>query len=510
MTLPQHAWGGGVRVPRHKNLSNTGASRVPPLPARLIYPLRSHIGTAARPIIKPGDRVLRGQCLAQPDTYVSQALHAATSGVVRDIGDFPVAPGDITATCIVIEVDGEGRSVDPWPPLSADADGDAIQRRLVEAGVIGMGGAGFPSHVKVREGLTRTVQTLIINGVECEPYITCDDRLMREHATGIVAGARWLKRAVNAGECFIAVEEDMPEALAALQSHAGEDVTVGSVPAIYPAGGEKQLIKMLTGREVPSKGLPIQAGVLMHNVATAQAVYQAVVEGRPLMSRYVTVTGSVQQPGNWQALLGTPVSHLLQQSGWGGYGKQQVIMGGPMMGMALSHLEVPVTKVTNCLLVQEAARVSMMSMPCIRCGECLRVCPVQLNARALYEYARAGDLDAAQDLHLFDCIECGACAYVCPSHIPLVSYYRQAKAGIAATERRQQTAAENRRRYERHEQRLAADQTAPETAESASPAGTMDKEAMRAEITAAVERVRAKRAANEPPDPTNGGESGAA
>jgi electron transport complex protein RnfC len=507
VTLPQHAWRGGVRVPRYKNLSNAEASRIPPLPAQLIYPLRSHIGTAARPIVKPGERILKGQCLAEPDSYVSQALHAATSGVVRDIGDYPVAPGDLTAACIVIEVDGEDRSVDPWPPLPADADGDAVQRRLVEAGIIGMGGAGFPAHVKVKEGLARTVQTLIINGVECEPYITCDDRLMREHAAEIVSGARWLKQAANAGECLIAVEEDMPEALAALQTHAGEGVTIGTVPAIYPAGGEKQLIKLLTGREVPSKGLPIQAAVLLHNVATARAVYQAVVHGWPLTSRYVTVTGNVPQPGNWQALLGTPINHLLQQSGWRSDAGQRVIMGGPMMGMALRNLEVPVTKVTNCLLVQEAAPVSVVAMPCIRCGDCLRVCPVQLNARALYEYAKAGDLDATQDLHLFDCIECGACAYVCPSHIPLVSYYRQAKAGIAAAERQQQTAAENRRRYQQHERRLvAADQTAPETTAPTVQTGMADKEAMRAEIAAAVERVRAKRATNEPP---NNEESGA-
>ncbi len=504
MTLPRHAWRGGVRVPRHKNLSNTEPSRAPPLPARLIYPLRSHIGTAARPVVGPGDRVLKGQCLAEPDSYVSQALHAATSGTVRDILDYPVAPGDVMTASIVIEVDGEDRGIDPWPSLPADADGDAIQRRLTEAGVIGMGGAGFPSHVKVREGLTRTVRTLIINGVECEPYITCDDRLMREHAAEIVAGARWLKRAVNAGECFIAVEEDMPEALAALQAHPAEGVTIGTVPAIYPAGGEKQLIKLLTGREVPSKGLPIQAGVLMHNVATARAVYAAVVEGRPLTSRYVTVTGGMTRPGNWRALIGTPVSHLLQEGGWRG-GDQRVIMGGPMMGMALCSLEVPVTKVTNCLLVQEAAPAFLAAMPCIRCGECLRVCPVQLNARALYEYSKAGDLDAAQDLNLFDCIECGACAYVCPSHIPLVGYFRAAKAAIAAAERRQRAAAENRGRYERHQRRQAADQAGSATASPLPAAAGEDREALRAEIAAAVERVRARRAASEPPDGERGG-----
>lgn len=508
MTLPQYAWRGGVRVPRYKTLSNTAAARPLPLPGRLIYPLRSHIGTAARPIVKPGERVLKGQCLAVPDSYVSQALHAAASGVVRDIGDYPVAPGDVTAVCIVIETDGEDRSVEPWPPLSADAGGDAVQQRLVEAGIIGMGGAGFPSHVKVKEGLARTVQTLIINGVECEPFITCDDRLMREHADEIVAGARLLKQAANAGECLIAVEEDMPEALAALAPHAGEGVEIGTVPAIYPAGGEKQLIKLLTGREVPSKGLPIQAGVLLHNVATAQAVYQAVVQGWPLTSRYVTVTGNVPQPGNWQAPLGTPIIHLLQQSGWRSDARQRVLVGGPMMGVALRNLEVPVTKVTNCLLVQEAAPLPVTAMPCIRCGECLRVCPVQLNARALYEYAKAGDLDAAQDYDLFDCIECGACAYVCPSRIPLVSYFREAKAEIAALERHYQMAGQNRQRYEQHQQRLAAeDQIAPDTTASAAQAGMADKAAMRAEIEAAVERVHAKRAKNESP---NDSESGAA
>lgn len=492
---------GGVRVPRFKELTNTEPVAAVPIPERLAFPLRGHIGTPARPVVQAGERVLKGQPIAQADSYVSQTIHASTSGSVIGIEEHPIAhPGGLPGPCILLAADGEDRAVDPWPALPAGiADPEIVQERIRQAGVIGMGGAGFPAHVKVREGIGRGVDMLIVNAVECEPYITCDDRLIRDAAGAVVAGARLLKTAVGARGCVIAIEEDMPEAAAALAPHVDGEVELVRVPAIYPAGGEKQLIKTITGREVPARGLPIEVGVLMHNLATAYAVYQAVVQGRPLTSRYVTVAGTVARPRNVEARLGTPVGRLIDCCGRPERPLQRLIMGGPMMGLALASEEVPVGKTTNCLLVASEPEAAATPMPCIRCGECVEACPVGLNPQALYELSRQQDLDGAQDEYLFDCIECGACAYVCPSRLPLVHYFRFAKSEVEALDVRARQIEERRARHAAHLARRGqgADERGPQDDDAARGGDTAsakpDKAAMQAEIRAAIERARAKR-----------------
>ena len=449
------AFAGGLTLPTHKSVSSEETAPQVPLPERLFLPLQQHIGLPAEPLVEVGERVRKGQPIAQPGGYVSLPLHASTSGRVADIGDYPVPHQDIrSAPCIVIEADGEDRWHDIQPtPAFEEVEPMRLQHLIRECGIAGLGGAGFPTHVKVREGVENAVDTLIINGVECEPYITCDDRLIREKAHYVVAGTRMIAHAVQARRSIIAVEEDMPEAAAALERHLSDDVELVSVQTRYPAGGEKQLVQTLTGKEVPSGGLAIHVGVIVHNVATAAAVYRAVTRGEPMVSRYVTVTGDVRRPRNLQVLLGTPVADCLRLCEGRDYEQGRIVVGGPMMGSRLHDNRVPVTKTVNCILVRDAPKPEP-EQPCIRCGRCMEACPVQLMPQELHRLIRHGDLDGARALHLFDCIECGCCAYVCPSYIPLVRDYRLAKAEIAERERRREGADRARARFVARERRL--------------------------------------------------------
>jgi electron transport complex protein RnfC len=406
----------------------------------------------------------------------------------------------------------------PLSPQTASIE--ALQSRIVDAGIIGMGGAGFPSHVKLREGIAAqhdgTVDLLIINGVECEPMISSDDCLMRERTIDVVEGTRVLMRALAARRCIIAIEADMEQALVAMREATDATIQVVSVPEIYPAGGEKQLIRMLTGAEVPSHGLPIDVGVVMHNVATAVAVGDAVLRGMPLLERVVTVCGAIDRPANLRVHLGTPVQHLLDFCG-GIASNAYVVSGGPMMGTRVVDTCAPITKTTNALVVMLESEDSL-AMPCIRCGDCVDVCPVQLQPQALYEFARSEEWDSAQDYHLFDCIECGACAYVCPSRIALVPQYRQAKASIARLDAQRQQASELRRRFQAHQWRVTAmsdeaivvDENEDEDRIGLSTRTAVDRSVMQAEIAAAIARVKAKRSANQVSKPAENNESNSA
>lgn len=499
---------GGVRVPRSKEALQGAGSRSAALPPLLIYPLQAHVGTPARPVVDVGRKVCRGELLAVPSSYVSQAIHAGTSGIIVEIAERAVIhPGGITDTCIVLQADGEDRRLEPAPPLDLGrATPEALLARIAEAGIVGMGGAGFPSHVKLCEGLNNAVRLLIINAVECEPYIACDDCMIRERAADVVLGARILMQALAASQCVIALEDDMQLAWDALSSCDLAGAQIVRVPAIYPAGGEKQLIRMITGAEVPAHGLPIDAGVVMHNAATAAAVADAVVRGLPMTERLLTVAGAVRTPANLRVRIGTPIAHLLDGCGRSA-ADARVIAGGPMMGTRLIDESVPVVKTTNCVLRLPAGS-EQPAVPCIRCGDCVEVCPAQLQPQALYEVARAGDWDGVRELHLFDCIECGACAYVCPSRLPLVHYYRHAKSEIEALELEQRRAAELRSRYDARLRRLAQaggaaagleGQVEPDAGEGPAPAPAPDRAAMQAEIAAAIARAKARRAAYTPP-----------
>lgn len=446
---------GGLKLQTFKQLSNAKESLVTPLPERIILPMQQHIGIPSVPLVKRGDHVLKGQKIATADGYVSVPVHASTSGKILDIDVLMTPLSQSPQPCIIIEPDGD----DAWFDIVAVKDymsisPEKLQRLIQEAGIIGMGGAGFPAHVKLAEGTNTAVDTLIINGVECEPYISCDDRIIREKASYIVAGTRMLRHAIQAKYCVIAIEDDMHEAFDALNKLIDDDIELVMVPTHYPAGGEKQLTKMLTGQEVPSGGLPIHIGIVIHNVGTAAAAYRAVTRGEPLLSRYVTVSGDVSEPRNLQVLLGTPIRHCLQQVGYKEHDQETVIMGGPMMGKYVHDISMPVTKTTNSILVINNAH-DAEELPCIRCAQCVDVCPAKLLPQELFFYAQAKDIKEVRKLNLFDCIECGCCAHVCPSNIPLVKYYRQAKKDVAEHEKTQRGYDHYRTRFEAQQERAS-------------------------------------------------------
>lgn len=500
---------GGLVLDSHKSESLQHPMQALPLPAELIIPVSQHIGTPAEPLVKVGQTVAKGELIARATGYISAPVHASSSGTVTDIGDYAVPhPSGLKATCIRIQTDGEERwhqSHDSTDALQLEPA--AIRQRIMEAGIVGLGGAGFPAAVKCSTGLQTTIELVVLNAAECEPYISCDEALMRARPEEIIAGLRIMRHALREPQCVIGIEDNMPEAkqalLETLDKLGEKDITVVSVPTIYPAGGEKQLIYSLTGKEVPSDGLPTDLGILCHNVGTAAAVYRAAVYREPLISRIVTVTGSgVAQPHNLEVLVGTPINQLIEFSGGYTEGVNGLLMGGPMMGFGLQSDDIPVIKTTNCLLATTAveAPAPQPALPCIRCGKCTQVCPAGLLPQQLYWYAHTGALDKIQEYNLFDCIECGCCAYVCPSHIPLVQYYRFAKTEIWEQERQREKADIARRRHEFHEARLAREKR--ELAERRakhkralkdSPA--KDKDAKKAAIQAALERVEAKKSA---------------
>lgn len=497
---------GGIHPAQHKRESTAAGITPLPLPPRLVIPLAQHIGTPSVPVVKTGERVLKGQLIARAEGYVSVAQHAPSSGRIADIGEYPVPhPSGLSAPCIVIDTDGDDKWIDHGPEDNYHNMNPSHLRNLVrEAGIVGLGGAGFPTFIKLNPGPHHRVETLIINGIECEPYITCDDVLMRERAADIVAGIRIIRHALQATSVVVAIEDNKPEAAAAMRKACARDgFEVVACPTVYPQGGEKQLVQVITGREVPSSGLPLHIGVVVQNVATAVAVHHAIELGRPLISRIVTVAGDgVQRPRNYEVLIGTPMNALLQESAVHA-NLDRLIMGGPMMGFALHTDTAPVVKTTNCLLALAGVPSQRGPvLPCIRCGACADACPVSLLPQQLYWFSTTRDYEKVQEHHLFDCIECGCCAYVCPSNIPLVHYYRHAKGEIWKQEQEKERSDLARKRHEfrleriDREKRERAERHSKKREELAAPAAPGDDaaEAKKAAILAAVERAKAKQA----------------
>ncbi|MES0874609.1 electron transport complex subunit RsxC [Sinimarinibacterium thermocellulolyticum] len=453
---------GGLHLDERKAMSTRHPIRVAPVPPQLVLPLSQHAGSPAKPMVRIGERVRRGQTIAEPDGFVSVPIHASSSGTVVAIEARPIPHvSGLPAPCIVIDTDGldEPLPTPEWTPVEDfhALDAKTLREIVRRAGIAGLGGAGFPSFIKLSPG--RAVETLIINGAECEPYISCDQQLMAERADEIIGGVQVILHAIGAPHCLIGVEDNKPDAIAALRAAAAHDarIQVRVVPTRYPQGGEKQLIQTLTGREVPSEGLPLDIGLVVHNPGTARAVFRAVRYAEPLTSRIVTVTGgAVAQPQNFEARLGTPMRFLIEQAGGYVQAPGRLLMGGPMMGFALPSDELPVIKATNCILAAAPGelRPDETAMPCIRCGACQEACPINLLPQQLYWHARGGEYDKARALNLFDCIECGCCAQVCPSHIPLVQYYRHAKTEIWAEERERRKADAARERHEARQARL--------------------------------------------------------
>ncbi|MFP4272889.1 MAG: electron transport complex subunit RsxC [Halothiobacillaceae bacterium] len=460
-----HDFHGGLHQPGKKDLSNREPIRRLEATGTLILPLHMHIGQPARPLVEPGDRVGLGQMIAVPDGRVSAAVHAPVSGTIRAIESRPIPhPSGLPAPCILLEPDGAGRQasepLEPWPDYRAH-DPAQIRERLKLAGVVGLGGAAFPTSVKLDLPPNRKIDTLILNGAECEAYITCDDRLMRERAEQIILGGQVIMHAVGAERCLVGLEDNKPEAAQALEDaieRVGDSrFSVVVVPTRYPAGGEKQLILTLTGVEVPRSRHATDYGMLCQNVATALACHEAVVFGLPVTRRVITVTGEgIARPGNFDVPLGTPASVLIEAAG--GYlpGVDRLLVGGPMMGFTLPSDDIPVVKATNCLLAlrPQDRPAEQPAMPCIRCGKCAEYCPADLLPQQLYWHARARDYERAREYHLFDCIECGVCSAVCPSHIPLVQYFRHAKTEIWTREQERAKSELARERYEFHQERI--------------------------------------------------------
>ena len=450
---------GGLKTVRHKTESNRRPIAPGVLPERLVVPLHQHIGKTAKPVVQPGDRVLKGQVIGKADSYVSAAVHAPTSGVVAEVDLQPVPhPSGLSDWCVTIQADGEERWIERQPINYRRLHPSELRNAVRHAGVVGLGGAVFPSAVKMNlSGHCERLEQLILNGAECEPWMTCDDVIMRERAADIVAGIHILAHLLEPRDVLIGIEDDKPEAIAAMTAAcAGTGYQVRPVPTRYPSGGAKQLTKLLTDKEAPVNGRSTDVGVQCFNVATAYTLHRAINFGEPVISRVVTVTGHVAKPRNIDALLGTSFAELVAQSGGYRDGVERLIMGGPLMGFALHDDRVPVTKATNCILAASAAELAPEQpvMPCIRCGACADACPAELLPQQLYWHARAKAFDKAQDYHLFSCIECGCCSYVCPSRIPLVQYYRYAKNEIWALEKEKEKAELARQRHQARLERL--------------------------------------------------------
>lgn len=423
---------GGVHPAAHKDRSSALTIATAPLPDRLLLPLRQHAGADALPVVRVGDRVLKGQLIAAAGSEVSAPVHASSSGRVVAIGAIAAPhPSGLTANGIVIECDGEDRWIEteiPADPFSLEPM--VLADRVAQAGVVGLGGAIFPAAVKLKQGVRHEIKTVLVNGSECEPYLTTDDRLMRERAEQIVDGARLIQHILRAYRIVIAIEDNKPEAIAAMRA-ASEPfgaIEVEVVPALYPMGSAKQLIQEVTGREVPAEGRSTAVGVLVHNVGTVYAIQQALRYGRPLISRVVTVAGGcVARPRNVEARIGAPVQTLLDYCGGLTESPAQLLLGGPMMGTVLPSAQVPVIKGATGVLALKRSEVPRAdASPCIRCARCVDACPMGLMPLEMAAHSRADDFDGADDYGLKDCILCGSCAYVCPSHIPLVQYFQYA------------------------------------------------------------------------------------
>ena len=486
---------GGIHPPEMKTQSNGTPLSELPLPHRFIIPLKQHIGHEGEICVSPGDKVLRGQPLTFGNGRMLP-VHAPTSGVIEEIGQHMTAhPSGLSELCIFMTPDGEDRwmPLNPLPDYRQHERAEIVQR-IHDAGVAGLGGAGFPTATKLKGGL-RGINTLIINAAECEPYITADDRLMQDCATEVLEGCRILAWVLQAERVLIGIEDNKPEAIAALKKALGNerDLQIRVIPTKYPSGGARQLTKILTGMEVPHGGRSTDIGVLMQNVGTAWAVKRAIINGEPITERVVTLTGeAIAQPRNVWCRLGTPISHLLHQVGFCPAPRQMVIMGGPLMGFTLSSLDVPVVKMTNCLLAPSSREMGDNSeeQSCIRCSACADACPAKLLPQQLYWYSQGGDHDKARAHHIDDCIECGACAYVCPSNIPLVQYYRQEKAELRAIDLEAKRTLEAKARFEARQARLEREKLAREArhVEAKQRVARSDN----AELAAAKARIKAK------------------
>jgi Na+-translocating ferredoxin:NAD+ oxidoreductase subunit C len=525
---------GGVHPPENKAQSTQlpiGALR---LPEKIVLPLRQHVGNIPKVKVEIGQRVLKGQLIAEAEGMVSAAIHAPTSGTVTAIEDAIIPhPSGLADRCITITPDGKDEWIARTPQDWKTADRKNLVASLRLSGIVGLGGATFPTHIKLRSDGKSGVHTLVINAAECEPYITCDDMLMRERADEIVQGIAIAQYLLGAENVLIGIEDNKPEAAAAMRAAVlGSNMQVKTVPTLYPSGDARRLVYLLLGTEIPHDKRTTEMGLQVFNVATVLALHRYFNHGEPAINRIVSMTGNVQKPQNFEVLFGTPLMHLVAAAGGAKPETTHYIMGGPMMGFDLPDANVPITKAANCIIAASPTLFAAPkpAMPCIRCARCADACPVNLQPQELYWFAKADNFEKARDYNLFDCIECGACSYVCPSDIPLVQYYRYAKSEIIAADKAQEAAdlarerndfrlarieREKLERAQKHAERAAAqkEEAAKKAAEitnsdvnsnalqpnngaaSANDSEAAQKDAKQAAIAAAIERAKAAKAA---------------
>ena len=436
---------GGVHPPEHKAESTTHAISKLATPEKLILPLRQHVGHMPKIKVQVGDHVLKGQMLAEPEGSVSAAIHAPTSGTITEISEQVIPhPSGLPDLCITLAPDNKDQWTTLQPVDWRNTDKKSLVDRLRASGIVGLGGATFPTHIKLRTNGKSNVHTLVINAAECEPYITCDDMLMRERAAEIFKGIEIVQHLLGAEKCIVGIEDNKPIA-SEIMTKAGADfsaVQVKIVPTLYPSGDARRLIHLVLGIEIPNDKRSTDVGIQVFNVATVLAIYRYFEFGEPSISRIVTMTGNVTVPRNFEVLFGTPLHNLVAAAGGAKTGTTHFIMGGPMMGFDLPNDLVPITKAANCIIAAapDLFAAPPPAMPCIRCARCADACPVNLQPQELYWFAKSDNFEKARDYNLFDCIECGCCTYVCPSDIPLVQYYRYAKSEIIAIDKAKEAA----------------------------------------------------------------------
>ncbi|MBS3788001.1 electron transport complex subunit RsxC [Candidatus Bipolaricaulota bacterium] len=425
---------GGIHPSDSKLTRDSGIQDIYPS-GSLVIPLSQHIGAPAKPVVEEGDEVKLGQKIGESQGFVSSPIHASTSGEVIKIGKVH-HPSGSEVEGVKIAPDGEDNPVDFQERNPDELSNDEILERIHGAGVVGMGGAAFPTHVKLSPPEEKNIDTLVINGAECEPYLTSDFRLMLEEPEKIIKGTQLIAEVLGVERVYLGIEDNKPEAAKEIRTHADGSIEVVELPTKYPQGWEKTLIQALTGREVPVDGLPLDIGVVVQNVATVTAIWDAVRFGVPLTERVVTATGTFKKPGNYRVRIGTQWKDLIDQLGGLTEGRTaKLIDGGPMMGDTQPDQSTPVVKSTSGLLaLREETAVERDPSPCIRCGKCVDVCPANLLPTSIYKSVESGDIEQAKELNATACCECGSCTYVCPSEIPLVQWIVQGKSEIEERE----------------------------------------------------------------------------
>lgn len=440
-----HPFNGGVHPAGHKADSTTRPITKLAMPEKLVLPLRQHVGYIPKIKVHVGERVLKGQMIAEAEGSVSAAIHAPTSGTITAISDAIIPhPSGLPDMCVTLTPDGKDEWTTLHPVDWRHSDRKDLIASIRLSGIVGLGGATFPTHIKLRADGKSHIHTLVINAAECEPYITCDDMLMRERSDEIMKGIEIAQYLLGADTCVIGIEDNKPEAVRAMTaaSKALTNTSVKVVPTLYPSGDARRLIHLILGTEIPHDKRSTEVGIQVFNVATVLAIYRYLTFGEPAINRIVTMTGNVASPQNFEVLLGTPLHALITAAGGAKADTTHFIMGGPMMGFDLPTNDVPITKAANCIIASSPSLFAPPppAMPCIRCARCAEACPVNLQPQELYWFSKSNNFEKARDYNLFDCIECGCCTYVCPSSIPLVQYYRYAKSEIIAADKAKEAA----------------------------------------------------------------------